>query len=1209
MSEPPVAHADRKLPIMSAHDGPPSAIALGRLPDEIIEQILLLADPNSFASLALLSPDWRRVSQQAHLYAHHLALCPATLDSRISPDSVSDDDLPKLRRLFSHQIKRNLFDAYTRPKITNITLISNAISSSSAPGGDGLQFSHSLRGRHLLAYNSSRIYLLDVQGPEIEVKREFKISRRPAAVCIVDDATLLAVLSTDMQIDLYDLLQTPPRRKQSLSLDHAPRAIALSPCGSVLAAAYQGGIEVQSIAPGALPTERRAVKCDAVDSLAFSFDGTQLLGTTSASQPPNTVILTAPYYDPGSQMIESNVAAMWTTSILFPNTSRDCSHAVLLQESSSVEAEWSFTYDRSFETFRAVRIADLRNGTTYFPGPVPGADTLGALIPSTLPAANLGGQLVSAGFESKDVWVYGVPEDLEAVPEASASLSTSGGLSRGPSNRSATRQQEPQLGRVPQWQVLCDKLRNSFVYGRKVAELQGVNSMKWVSSPRTSESQARLVVCAKGAQPAKPITEEDDMNFVDGGRVTIIDFDYTADHGSTEEITIDVGTQQAEVLEVEQRDLATEVAIVRRRTVAQQRRGPGGTNARSTVAARQDNSSNSNILIPPVPQLEHDSDDPLLPRRMATARDTGAQRDHEDIEDATLEEVQEALDAPYGHADPRSVTSLRRAATAAAMSRHRVPHPAAAGPVEYRRADGRREHPHESDADNWVPPPPPYSKDDPVDLPSFLRHAAIPGAAPQQDSTAPPQPDIPPVPPLPRSASTTSRHDLPRLRTSPTRERPISLLDQSSFSMSHAAAAMTASTESSTGGASNGAQRSLAPTFATQQGLAGHGPAEDNIYDISPPTSPHMAAARISPQTTGHSTRLQLVLSVSEENATPNQSAVSRSSQDQGTSSRLGSRDNEHDVQSNPASRFRRLSNSLTWPRAPRSSQALDTPQQIISAEYPLSAPPRTLGEDESFRSPAPPLPRPEQVQSLHNRQSSIPSRRASGMVHASMTTAASGRANDNQAPRQLPPLSTTNLPQQITSLYTPEQPLIISTPQGISGAYDAPPRGQQQLGSNSIAPVIHAPVARHPRPIIPGSLTRGSTAERLETIYSPSGTAATAQQDGSGLLSPQLTTSSLRYHTSVTRRESRARRSAARNMQDAKSRGWRTRRSGSTGSKKNSKKMGGSGGRMSRKDKGGDADGVANDVASNGGWTDVTWAPRRVGQDGGSKDKKCIIM
>ena len=241
---------------------------------------MLATDSNGFASLALLNSKWRSVAQQAYLFAHHLANCPSYSMSHSKLPAANEEDLPKLRRLFAREVKRNLFEAYLRPSQTVIKVISNSISSSSCPGGEGIQFNPSPKGHHLLAYNSSRIHVIDVRGPEIAVKREFKILRRPAATCINDEGSTLAVLLTEMQVDIYDLTAVPPKRSQSLILDHSPRAIALSPCGSVLAAAYEGGIEVSSLSASALSTDRRAVKCDAVDALAFSFDGTQILGTT-----------------------------------------------------------------------------------------------------------------------------------------------------------------------------------------------------------------------------------------------------------------------------------------------------------------------------------------------------------------------------------------------------------------------------------------------------------------------------------------------------------------------------------------------------------------------------------------------------------------------------------------------------------------------------------------------------------------------------------------------------------------------------------------------------------------------------------------------------------------------------------------------------------------------------------------------------------------
>jgi hypothetical protein len=190
-------------------------------------RILRTIGPDGFASLVLLNRKWRNVSQQSHLYHYQIRQCPTFAASHATLPEATDDNLAALRRIFARQVKGNLFQAYLRPSETVIKLISTSISSSSCPGGEGMQFSASPRGHHLLAYNSSRIYLIDVRSSSCEIKREFKIFRRPVSACIKDDATLLAVLSTDTQVDLYDLQSTPPRRKQSVMLDNPPRTIDL----------------------------------------------------------------------------------------------------------------------------------------------------------------------------------------------------------------------------------------------------------------------------------------------------------------------------------------------------------------------------------------------------------------------------------------------------------------------------------------------------------------------------------------------------------------------------------------------------------------------------------------------------------------------------------------------------------------------------------------------------------------------------------------------------------------------------------------------------------------------------------------------------------------------------------------------------------------------------------------------------------------------
>ncbi|CAG7554467.1 unnamed protein product [Fusarium equiseti] len=1181
------------------------------LPDEIIEQILRLADPNGFASLILLNRKWRAVSQRAHLYRDQLSACPSYSASHPTIPPFDDDKLPELRRLFAREVKRNLFEAYLRPKETTFKLISTSISSSSCPGGEGMQYSTSPKGHHLLAYNSGRIYVIDLRGNALEVKREFKILRRPVAACINDKGTLLAVLSTEMQVDLYDLLQNPPKRAQSIILDNTPRTIALSPCGSVLAAAYEGGIEVSSLRPDALATDRRAVKCDAVDALSFSFDGTQILGTTMHSSSPSTVIITAPYYDPGPHMSEDNLSPLWTTSILFPNTSRDCSHAVLLQDGHEEEASWTFTYDRSFETFRAVRIDDLRNGTTYFTGPVPSASSQASLIPSTLPATTYRGELVSAGFQGKEVWIYGVPEDLDAVPDSS-SLSNDGsssGLGRQNSDRSATsrrastRARDTEGGRVPKWQILCDKLRNTFISGFKVAELADVKTVKWVADYGNSSAQERLVITARGVGAPRLVTEEEDMDFVDGGRVTLLDFDYGIANGTKSEVTIEVGTDHPEILEEEQRDLATEVAIVRRRTVAQKRGGRGGSSL--LRAATSASRPRATLEVPEVSsvarvtQSEHnddDDDDPLLPRRIGRLPPTQstARRDVEpdspDDEDVLSMEQMEALDAPYAHASPRSQTTLRRAATAAAVDRSLHPRTADGRRIEYRRADGRREHPHESDADNWVPPPPPYQKEDPgPDLPAFMRGPSVAPIALGAASAPAPSP-IPPVPALPSHIATGSS------------------TPQSADSKGENYTSTTSQRSPVQHTASDPNALSRPPGFDTTQTSVNPSATQDedvDLYDATPPGSPRQTTAPPTAETSEARARQASVSSaVSAITSTSRAAPANATNEDPSPSplhTPLHTDISAHDhfgpgprlpavnvepalsaasvAQPEPdlAPRVRRLSNAQTWPRVTGPGpDHITNPADGFPFPMSATAEPHT---DESM-SGLPPLPSSSQLASLSKRVSQGNPRRFSGGFQVPRRPVGSfdGSAYiSNSMPDSL------SAGPSNPSHLEPDQPLIISTPRGVSGAFDSPSR--QTSGRRNEPPLL-APIPRHPRPV-PGSNQR-PTVERLETIYSiasshggnPPALPLPHGQVPAWLNAPPVPVT--RTSPTVTRRPSRAERSAAKNIKDAKKRGW------SAKPKKKKKK--------------------ATDAASSAGWTDISTGSGEKEKD---KDKyrKCIVM
>ncbi|QUC17755.1 uncharacterized protein UV8b_01996 [Ustilaginoidea virens] len=1162
----------------SAVENPPSIHnapgrrAFHKLPDEIIEHILLETDPNGFASLILLNAKWRATSQRPHLYAHHLSQCPSYAASHPPIPPADDEHLPLLRRLFAREVKRNLFEAYLRPKRTLVKLVSNSISSSSCPGGEGMQFSFSPRGKHVLAYNSSRIHVLAVYGPSVQVKREFKIQRRPLSACVTDDATILAVLSNELQVDVYDLRASPPRRKQSLILDNSPRTIAISACGTVLAAAYDGGIEVSALDASALPTQKRAVKCDAVDALAFSPDGTQLLGTTVHSSPPSTVVLTAPYYDPGNQMLAEDLSAMWTTSILFPNTSRDCSHATWLHDGERGEPEWTFTYDRCFETFRAVRLDDLRNGTTYFTGPIPRAASQTKLVPCTLPAATTTtttttrGGLVSAGFQGRDIWIYGVPEDLDAVPEASsasrsAASSNISGLARHGSTRSclsrhasSSKAHDIDEEQVPHWQVLCDKARNNLVAGVRVIELGGVSGVKWVQqSEDSASSHEQLVVTATGVVSPGLASDKEDMDFVDGGRIAVLDFDYGILDGETVEVTIEVGADNVEPLEEERRDLETDVAIVRRRTVAQKRRGSAVTVQAATMAGEH------GPLAPALPANDDGDDDPLVPRMIGQhpVYRSGAPPPESEPEDSAAIEEQEALDAPYAHSSPRSNTTLRRAATAAAVNRRLNPRTADGRLIEYRRADGRAEHPHESDADNWVPPPPPYQKDDPGDLPAFLRG---PSVAPVPNTIFSPIPPIaPPAGETPSFSLTWALHQPDQAKGNGMQCR-----------RAHQRTASDSTTVSR--------QRMMTDMPRPRSTPSVHSMQVDDIYDITPQGSPRMPICQPTGSTWCTETGAVPQSGCGEPPSSAVLSGAGLAAAPLNPGSSAGGVPALHlpmpdasclalalePAAAEGGANAGLLSHAPTWPRQLAEASDSTTPPRhglLYTATLPnvtlndaaAAAAAAAAASSSSSSAALPPAPSSSQVASLNKRISQGNPRRLSGNILNPSLWTDQGRSVTEPERIRTPRDGGSTAPMRrrgpldaslILSTSEHDRPLIISTPTGVSGSRD-PPMGEKLATGAETA--ILAPTPRRPRPN--RLLGPGGAAEQLEYMCGnqpapaplPPHMRASANALPMWMRTPS--NSSRRTASSAHRRRSRAERSAIKNIKDAKLRGWTRKR------------------------------------------------------------------
>ena len=548
-------------------------------------------DSDGFASISLLNRSWYAQSQKLELYAHHLSRCPSyALSNNVITGPFRRFDLYRLKTKFAAEVRRNLFEAYMRPRRTLINLISvNTNSSAALPGGEAFRFAFSPNGQTLLALSSSRIYVLDVTQENLVIRKELKTLRRPIAASITDDGSLLAVLSSRHQVNIYALTAQGPKHIQVLALNDPPRTIALAHEGTVLAAAYAGVVEVFSLAANALETDRRAVRSEAMDTLQFSGDGSMLVGSSQSLDEPNAVVITAPFYtenDPDLTPREIH-SRMWTQQILFPQISSICSHAELLQGHMEGDANWLFAYDHSLMSYRAVRTDDTRIGVAYFLNP-PTNRRFSLPAPSTAPTASACGTLVAAGYAGNGLWLYGVPERLDTSPDMGSVVERHEERMRGDVHlTTATGHIEPLMAYSPSVSGSSDEMegldalaqkvdwrQSLFVKCRAISSLEGCTASKWVERSETRQygfPGKRLVAVAPGGVGGFAEELGEESMPVDGSRICLLDFDYAAGGLEDREITLEVGDSVPELLAEHAGDMALEVALERRRTV----RGPG----------------------------------------------------------------------------------------------------------------------------------------------------------------------------------------------------------------------------------------------------------------------------------------------------------------------------------------------------------------------------------------------------------------------------------------------------------------------------------------------------------------------------------------------------------------------------------------------------------------------------------------------------------
>jgi hypothetical protein len=577
--------------------------------------------------------------------------------------------------------------------------------------------------------------------------------RRPVATAISDDGTLLAVASPEHRLNVYHLTENEARLTQTITLNGVPRVIEFSPEAAVLSVAYDGGIEVYALGESALPTDRRAVRCSGVDHLVFSQDGLMLLGSSCGPEHSDFVTISPPLYaDTGLTLSVSELRSrMWTTQILFPEIKQRYSHAALVgsTKDSDQGAAWVVGYDLDSKAFRMTQLDEPANGHVYFVGPGAGTDR-DEPGPGMVPAASEDGDLLALGFQDSEIRLYGLfdtPSQLLQVnpegtntdrPEVSA-------ISQKRLDTRAASSNSNRLNKTIEG-------RKRLIQGHPLVTLKGTTAVQWVKDlERQSHSSLhRLVAVAPGGVNDEMCGIGGDCFPVDGGRIMLIDFECSPNDGQHTEVTIEVGEVEPTPLPEHGSTLDVEVELARRRTTLNRRVGLG---SRPLPAPIRSVSS----IVPPSPLPSS------VVRRNSRSQPTSPL-------DYSMADAFTLLDSPYSNTSPRSHDILNRAATAAATNtpnprRYQNARPSIATAASTTATRRIRQIPHESDADNWVPPPPPYTPE-PGPLPIHLRNV-LPSR--QTGSPAATAGHGVPQSPLQRSRTTITR---PRRQRSLSQEAP-----------------------------------------------------------------------------------------------------------------------------------------------------------------------------------------------------------------------------------------------------------------------------------------------------------------------------------------------------------------------------------------------------------------------------------------------------
>jgi hypothetical protein len=619
---------------------------------------------------------------------------------------MSDDDRPSASSPLSPSL-------HAPPAVTVLELVSNTASSSALP--DSFSFNVSRKGNYVAVYTTSNIWLIKAaQLPRLWA-RTLEVKRKPVAIDITEDGFVLAVLSRPSQVDLYEIHGEADRqikKRRTIMLVHEASSLVLSPDGLILIAGNKFGIEVVAIGPDVPESLRRSLSGPVGDSLEFSEDGRTLLITSYARTSASSSVFVLPGLYDGPLNDEgvplpASPEAVWTGTVLFPETARIARQATLLPDADTGQVNELFAFNAEEDTWGVYDIACQRFTQRKMFLPDQQRWTRSEFIDDAMPAVSPDASLAAVALRMRgttSIWLYQIPGwDFKPISEK-ANLS-------------------------PIQPCFCIPILN------QRDAYQEISALRWVRL--NSNVQRLLAVGNLSTAPSE--SEGPGIPPSSKGVIIVLDFDRTKAVGGAPPVPVRTEYDLDPLCPGERLpegliDFDREVELVRSRTMAQRRAqdraGDARRHSRTNTAPGRASTTVSRTrpvsVQPAVPTITHDDEEGL-----------------------TMEEAQAAFEVPYDNQQPRSHMSLARAATVAAVSPANRRHLRALPfrPLEYRRADGLREIPHESDADNWVPPPPTYTATAEASNSVSLSHPDAPPVAP----TIVPVPgqSVPPVPPLP----------------------------------------------------------------------------------------------------------------------------------------------------------------------------------------------------------------------------------------------------------------------------------------------------------------------------------------------------------------------------------------------------------------------------------------------------------------------------